>query len=315
MRPANDLNDKSGVGARAIKFIVNPVSGNGRTGKILPHLVGIAKKLGIDFDLQLTKAPEHATELANDRSDQFDIMVAVGGDGTVNEVATGAFKSQKIMGVIPTGTGNDFARALAKLSDWISSKRNLHDHLERIISGKVKSIDVASVQIDSKEFFFVNSVGVGFDAEVARESLKIHRLKGLSKYLLAVMKTLSKYKSSQMKIELDDRSIEQKTFLVAIGNGISSGGGFLLTPQAMLDDGILDVCIASDLSIPKVLQILPRTLNGTHGKHHEVTMAPTRRIRIQSEAPVSIHRDGEVSASKVNDISVKIIPRGLKVTA
>ncbi|HUI30821.1 MAG TPA: diacylglycerol kinase family protein [Candidatus Acidoferrales bacterium] len=291
-----------------VKFIVNPVSGNGRTGKILPHLLGIAKRLGVNFDLQLTKAPEHATELASDRSDQFDVMVAVGGDGTVNEVAAGAFKSQKIMGVIPTGTGNDFARALGKL-------KSLHDYVHRLVSGKIKSIDIGSVQMDGREALFVNGVGVGFDAEVAKESLSIHGLKGISKYLLAVAKTLRNYKSSFMKIELDDRLIEQRTFLVAIGNGISAGGGFLLTPHALLDDGILDVCMACELSIPKVMRILPRAINGTLEKRREVLMTRTTHIRIQSETPVSIHRDGEVSNLKVGEIAVQIIPGSLKVIA
>jgi len=307
---------------RVIKFIVNPVSGNGRTRRILPHLVGIAKKLGLNFDLQLTKAPEHATELANDSSGDFDVMVAVGGDGTVNEVAAGSFKSQKIMGVIPTGTGNDFARALGKLSDRprglfrrISSGKHLHDCIHGIIDGKVKPIDVGSVQIDHKNLFFVNGVGVGFDAEVAFESLNVHRLKGLSKYLLSVMRTLSKYKSSLMRIELDDFMIEQKTFLIAVGNGVSSGGGFLLTPHALLDDGVLDACIVSDVSIPKVLQVLPRVLNGTHEKHPEVTMTKTKHIKIWSESPVLIHRDGEVSDTKVNDIEVRVVPGSLNVIA
>jgi YegS/Rv2252/BmrU family lipid kinase len=298
---------------RVIKFIVNPVSGNGKTRKVLPHLVGIAKKLGLNFDLQLTKAPEHATELASDSSGDFDVMVAVGGDGTVNEVAAGAVKSQKIMGVIPTGTGNDFARALGKLSEWIPSGKHLHDYIHRIVSGRVRAIDVGTIQIDNKKLFFVNGVGVGFDAEVAKESLNIYRLKGLSKYLLSVIRTLSKYKSSLMKIELDDCVIEQKTFLIAIGNGVSSGGGFLLTPHALLDDGILDACIVSDVSIPKVLQVLPRVLNGTHEKHPEVTMTKTRHIKIWSESPVLIHRDGEVSSSRVNDIEVQVVPGSLKV--
>lgn len=293
---------------RVVKFIVNPVSGNGRTRKILPHLVGIAKRLGVNFDVQMTKAPEHATELANDNSDEFDVVVAVGGDGTVNEVATGAFRAQKIMGVIPTGTGNDFARALGKLT-------GLHEYIHRIATGRVKSIDVGSIRIDGNELIFVNGVGVGFDAEVARESKKIRRLKGLSKYLLSVARTLSKYKSGLMRIELDDRTIEQRTFLVAIGNGVSSGGGFLLTPHALLDDGILDVCIVSDVSIPKVLQVLPRVLNGTHEKHPEVFMTKTKHIKIQSEIPVSIHRDGEVPNSRVSEIAVHLMQGRLKVTA
>ncbi len=301
------------VGERVVRFIVNPVSGNGRTRKILPHLIGIAKKLGVNFDLQLTKAPEHATELANDMSDEFDVMVAVGGDGTVNEVAAGALKAQKIVGVIPTGNGNDFARALGGL-------KSLNEYIHRVVSGKVKSIDIGALRIDNEELLFVNGVGVGFDAEVARESLGVRHLKGIARYLYAVVKTLSKYKSCTMKIELvgdpaceDGRVIEQKTFLIAIGNGVSAGGGFLLTPNAVLDDGLLDTCIVSDVSIPRVIHLLPDVLKGTHGKHREVMMTKMKRIRIQSEVPVSIHRDGEVSLAKVNDVIVYIIPGCLKI--
>ncbi len=127
-------NHKLSVSERVIKFIVNPVSGNGRTRKILPDILEFAKKIGLNFDVQLTKAPEHATELANDVSDEFDVMVAVGGDGTVNEVAAGAIKAKKIIGVIPTGTGNDFVRSLGRL-------RSLQDYVRRIVGGRIKSIE------------------------------------------------------------------------------------------------------------------------------------------------------------------------------
>ncbi len=294
------------VGERVIKFIVNPVSGNGRTRKILPHLTGLIKKLGIDFDLQLTQAPEHATEIVNDDSSEFDIVVAVGGDGTVNEVAAGALKNEKVMGVIPTGTGNDFARAMGKL-------KSLHDYIHRAVSGRAKLIDVGTLHLDNKELLFVNGVGVGFDAEVARESLNVHKLKGLSRYLYALLKTLSKYKAAQMRIELDDRVIDEKTFLVAIGNGTSAGGGFLLTPNAKLDDGLLDACVVSDVSIKRVLQVLPSVLNGSHGKHPEVSMARANRIGIHSETPVAIHRDGEIPPNKVSDFEIRVVPRSLKI--
>ena len=289
-----------------MKFIVNPVSGNGRTRKVLPHLLNLAKRIGMDFDMQLTQAPEHATELAREHSSEFDIVVAVGGDGTVNEVAAGAVKSKAVMGVIPTGTGNDFVRAMGRL-------KNLQDYIHRIVAGKVRAIDTGILTLNNREFLFVNGIGAGFDAEVARESLNVHRLKGISRYLYAVLKTLSKYKSVEMQIELDDSVIEGKRYLVAVGNGISAGGGFLLTPEARLDDGLLDVCLVSDLSIGRVLQVLPSVLNGSHGKYPEVTMRKAKRIRIESEMPVSIHRDGEVPSEKVNDFEMRVDPECLNI--
>lgn len=297
MRPA---------GERLVKFIVNPVSGNGRTRRILPHLVRLAKKLGMDFDLQLTQAPQHATEIARDHSSEFDIIVAVGGDGTVNEVAAGTVKSGSVMGIIPTGTGNDFIRAVGRL-------KGLHEYVQRIRSGKVRAIDVGMLTMKKQDLIFVNGIGIGFDAEVARESLNVHKLKGLSRYLYSVLKTLYRYKATQMKIKLDERVIEGKTFLAAIGNGISAGGGFLLTPHAALDDGLLDACIVSDVSVLRALQVIPSVLKGKHTKQPEVTMERARVIRIESETPVSIHRDGEVPLERIDTFEMRIEPRCLNM--
>ncbi|MCL5033753.1 MAG: diacylglycerol kinase family lipid kinase [Bacteroidetes bacterium] len=294
------------VGERVVKFIVNPVSGNGRTRRLLPHLIKIAKRLGIEFDLQLTQAPEHATELASNSSGEFDVVVAVGGDGTINEVAAGAIKSQKAMGVVPSGTGNDFVRSMGRL-------KHLHDYLHRAVAGRAKLIDVGSLQVEGKDMLFVNGVGVGFDAEVARESLNLTKLKGLSRYLYAVIRTLSKYNASEMQIELDGQIIKGRTFLVAIGNGISAGGGFLLTPDAKLDDGLLDTCIVSDVSFSRVLQVIPSVLRGTHARHKEVSMNRAGTIRIESEHPVAIHRDGEIPADKATRISIEVRPQALKI--
>ena len=294
------------AGERLVKFIVNPVSGNGRTRRILPHLVGLARKLGVDFDLQVTQAPQHATELAGDRSSEFDVVVAVGGDGTVNEVAAGALKSNSVMGIIPTGTGNDFIRAVGRL-------KNLHEYIQRIVSGKIRSIDVGMLTLKNSDLIFVNGIGVGFDAEVARESLDIHRLKGLSRYMFAVVRTLYKYRATQMRIKLDETVLEGRTYLAAIGNGVSAGGGFLLTPKALLDDGLLDACIVSDVSVPRVLQVIPSVLRGSHEKHPEVTMHKAKRIRIETEAPVSIHRDGEVPPDRINQFEMRVESRCLNI--
>ncbi len=293
-------------GERLVKFIVNPVSGNGRARRILPHLVTLAKKLGVDFDLQLTKAPEHATELASDHPADFDVVVAVGGDGTVNEVAAGIAETQTAMGIIPTGTGNDFVRAIGRL-------RDLQAYVHRIISGKVKAVDVGILTLEKKDLLFVNGIGVGFDAEVARESMNVHRLKGISRYLYAVVKTLYKYKSTQMRVEVDNDVIDERTFLAAIGNGISAGGGFLLTPEAVIDDGLLDLCLVSDVSVGRVLQVLPSVLSGKHAKHPEVIMRKAKTIRIESEDSVSIHRDGEVPEKKVNSLAMRVEPGKLKI--
>ncbi len=297
MRPA---------GERFVKFIVNPVSGNGRTRRILPRLINLARKLGMEFDLQLTKAPEHATELAREYASEFDVVVAVGGDGTVNEVAAGTVRSNTVMGIIPTGTGNDFIRAVGKL-------KSLQEYVHRVVAGRVKTIDVGTLNLKGRELIFVNGIGIGFDAEVARESFNVHKLRGLSRYLYSVVKTLYKYKSIRMRIKLDEQIVEGKTFLVAVGNGVSAGGGFLLTPAAVLNDGLLDACIAADMSTSRILRVLPSALKGTHGQHPEVTFGRAKQLLIECETPVSIHRDGEVPFERFDRFEMRVDPQSLKI--
>lgn len=294
---------------RAIKFIANPVSGNGKTRRILPKLISLVKRLGIRFDVELTLAPQHATEIAKSISDEFEIVVAVGGDGTINEVASGLLLTNKVLGIVPAGSGNDFARAVGRL-------RDLKDYVYRLIAGRIKRIDVGSINFGDRDYLFVNGVGVGFDAEVARQSERFRRLKGLPRYLAALIKTLRSYRSVRMNLEIDGQVVRDgPTFLVAIGNGTSAGGGFLLTPDAKLDDGLLDVCAVSEVSIPRVIQVLPSVLNGTHARHPEVSMFSARHIRISSESPVAVHRDGEISPDRIKEFTIDIYPGRLNIIA
>ncbi|MGC8595607.1 MAG: diacylglycerol/lipid kinase family protein [Candidatus Kryptoniota bacterium] len=294
---------------RAIKFIANPISGNGKTRRILPKLILLVKKLGIRFDVELTQAPQHATEIAKNLSDEFEIVVAVGGDGTINEVASGLLLTDKVLGIVPTGSGNDFARTLGRL-------RNLKEWVYSLIAGSIKRIDVGTINLGNRDYVFVNGVGIGFDAEVARQSEHFRRLKGLPRYLAALIKTLKSYRSTRMNLEIDGQvARDGQTFLVAIGNGTSAGGGFLLTPDAKLDDGLLDVCAVNEVSIPRVIQVLPSVLNGTHLKHPEVSMYKAHHIKIISDDPVAIHRDGEIAPARVQEFTVDIHPDSLNIIA
>lgn len=294
---------------RAVKFIANPVSGNGKTRRILPKLISLVRKLGIKFDIEWTQAPQHATEIAKNTSDEFEIIVAVGGDGTINEVASGLLLTDKVLGIVPTGSGNDFARTLGRLKD-------LKDWVYSLVAGRIKRIDVGTINLGNDGYVFVNGVGIGFDAEVARQSEHFRRLKGLPRYLVSLVKTLKSYKSVKMKLEIDGQvAREGRTFLVAIGNGTSAGGGFLLTPNAKLDDGLLDVCAVDEVSIARVVQVLPSVLKGTHSKHPEVSMFTAHHLKISSDDPLAIHRDGEIVPNRIQELTVDIHPHSLNVIA
>ncbi|MFC1887678.1 diacylglycerol/lipid kinase family protein, partial [Candidatus Cloacimonadota bacterium] len=224
-------------------FIVNSMAGRGKTGRMLSDLITSLNHHGFDYDVEVTKAPLHAIELVCEYVKKgFRKIVAVGGDGTVNEVVNGIMKSKKVdeikFGVIPEGGGNDFARNL-----------NLDDNIERNLKilkrGYTKGVDVGKVE----DNYFINAFGLGFDAEVAANSRAIRLLNGLPRYILAIMKTLLKLKERKITIEINGETFERSILLMSIGNGVSAGGGFLLTPNALIDDGVYDVCIIRSLSV------------------------------------------------------------------
>jgi YegS/Rv2252/BmrU family lipid kinase len=261
---------------------------------------------------QLTTAPGEAIKIA--RETTAELVVAAGGDGTINEVVNGILQggSEKLLGVIPIGSGNDFAKMLNLKPFKIKLA------LESIKKRKVVTSDVGLIQFltsDGKlgERFFINGVGIGFDATAADESRKIKHLRGIPLYLLALLKTLSKYESLEMEVYIDGKLIKDQIFLIAIGNGASTGGGFLLTPHAKIDDALLDVCVVNDLSILRVFQVLPTVLKGKHIDYPEVRMFKAKEIEIRSNSNLTMHADGEIIGTSLRWIKISIIPSAVEV--
>ena len=287
-----------------IKLILNPTAGRRKAKRAIPVIKHIFKDRGADFEMGITQRPGEATDLSREASRRdFRIIVAVGGDGTINEVANGIIGSSSILGVIPLGLGNDFASV-------INMPSNLKQACRVICDGPTREIDVGRIN----NRYFVNGVGIGFDAWVARESQRI-RWFFLPKliYLLAVIKMLFRYKPVSIKISLADTMLERKVLLIALGNGKSSGGGFLLTPEAKLDDGLIDACVIDDVARLKLLIDLPKTLKGTHKSLPYVTTFKTKKLTIHSSSLLLAHVDGEILES--SDYQIEILPRRLKVIA
>jgi len=148
---------------------------------------------------------------------------------------------------------------------------------------------------------------------VANESRKIKHLRGILLYLLALLKSLKDYETPEMEVYIDGKKIKEKIFLVAVGNGKSAGGGFLLTPDAKINDALLDVCLVSDLSILRVLQVLPTVLKGKHIQYPEVTMFKAKEIEISSNSNLTMHADGEIIGTSLRWIKISIIPSAVEV--
>ncbi|WDU84559.1 diacylglycerol/lipid kinase family protein [Caloramator sp. Dgby_cultured_2] len=230
-----------------------------------------------------TKGPEDAITIAREASNSFTKIVSVGGDGTLNEVVNGIAGSGAILGVIPAGTGNDFAKTIYQNLD-------IDNIIETIIEGEVKSIDIG--KCNNK--YFINIASAGIDAEIAHRVQRIKKsVPGKTVYLNALFKTLASYKGIDFNIKLDDVSFKANTLLITASNGKYYGGGMIPTPDADIRDGYFDVCHIKNLNKLKIIAILYKFIKGNHTSLKEVTIFKTKRLTIKADKKFFINIDGE----------------------
>jgi YegS/Rv2252/BmrU family lipid kinase len=292
-------------------FVINPVAGQGSAAKMQDFLERMLRRRGVSHEIQLTRGPGDATIIA--RGSTARVVIAVGGDGTINEVANGVVGSEKWIGVIPAGSGNDFIKS-------VEIPRNPGEALERLLNGSHRRIDVAFIACsgsssgtDAPGRFFVNGVGIGFDAAVAVKTKQIRFLTGVPLYLAAVFKVLGGYQSPDFKIFSDDQSISGRRLLIAVGNGACAGGGFYLTPDAVVSDGLLDVCLIDDIPVRTILKLLPTVLWGGHKKAPQAKFIRTRKIKAESSDKFYVHADGEIVGDRVSSVTIELFPEKLTV--
>lgn len=295
----------------AYTFILNPTAGRGAAARLLDPLRAELDGRGIDYELITTSRPGHATAAA--RLSKAPVIVAVGGDGTLNEVANGLSGPNRKMGIIPAGSGNDFIKSVG-----IPSK--FHPALEILFNGKSRAVDLGTVSCgevsgNSPPRYFVNGVGIGFDAAVAARTREIKYLGGNALYILAVFQTLGKYVPPRFTLSMNGSTSHSRNLLIAIGNGRCVGGGFYLTPDAKVDDGLLDICMVDDKSIPQILTLMPKVLKGKHQNVKGVSFFREKGITVSAEEPFYVHADGEIVGTNVNRVDVGILPGQLSIIA
>lgn len=267
----------------SILFIVNPKAGSGRVLKILEQIREKMKAFKKEYEIAYTKGPEDAIIIAREASNVFTKIVSVGGDGTLNEVVNGIAGSRAILGVIPAGTGNDFAKT-------IYSGLNLDDIIETIIDGEVESIDVGKCN----HKYFINIASAGIDAEIAHRVQRVQKsISGKSVYLNALFKTLVNFKGIDFNIKLEDFSFKSNTLLITASNGKYYGGGMLPTPDADIKDGLFDVCHVKNLNKLKIIALLYKFIKGNHTSLKEVTIFKTKRLTVQADKKFFVNIDGE----------------------
>jgi diacylglycerol kinase (ATP) len=299
------------------KFVVNTTAGRGRAGKMLDHIKLSLREYGIPEDVVLTERPRQATELAFTAAmDGYDRVVAVGGDGTAVEVTTGLLQAQAqgrrpVLGVIPAGSGNDFAFGMGINGDLDAACR-------RLVEGERRAVDLVRVNVDGEETVLINAVGVGYDADVLLATRKMKALRGFVMYLLGVFQVWASWEKWPYPARITADGVElglDRVTLVTVSNGPRSGGGFFLNPDADTGDGLFDVCVAREVNRLEIFPLLLKVMKGTHVNSPQVKMLRARHLVIESLRPTGLpgHLDGEVLCTDGKRIEFEIMPRALSV--
>jgi len=295
--------------------ILNPAAGRGAAARALDPIVREFRRQGWAVEAERTDRPGHAVELAA-RAVRAGAgcVVAVGGDGTVHEVANGLLRqatggvgaqhAAPLLGVVPIGSGNDFAKLVGV------ARHSPLRAVRRLVTARAVAFDVGHV-LDE---YFVNSAGVGFGAEVVRVRNAMPGLSGFLSYLVPVFRAFARFRPPRLDVRASGFRETGYMMMVEICNGTTAGGSYRFAPAALPGDGRLDVCVVRRVSLARFLLAVPRVMRGTHGTMREVALFQTRSMTLRSlEGPLVLHLDGELRESAVCECTVRVQPGRLKV--
>jgi len=300
---------------RKVKIILNPMADMGNAWRTARDLRSITDQYeGVDWTGSVYSG--HAMELAQQAAEQgYERVIAVGGDGTVHEVVNGLMKAPEgkrpVLGIVPAGSGNDLAHTLGL--SHIPTEALVH-----ALDGEATPIDLGLMTDEhGRKEYFDNTLGLGFGTLVTIRSHQLPVLRGFLMYLTAVIQTIVlDHNPIAMQIETDDQKWEQSVIYLIICNGPREGGGFIVAPDAKIDDGLLSYAMIKDVSRAMLFRILPEVMKGTHGKFKEVRLDTCKKFSLSANRPLYIHADGEVLSGPGTDlrkVNFEIVPNALKV--
>lgn len=297
-----------------VKLILNPRTNHGRSAQSAEGLRLLATEPTAEWIS--TERPGHAAELARRAGEQgCETVIVLGGDGTVHEVINGLMQvpaeQRPALGIVPLGSGNDFAHTLGIAKDSRQA-------LQNALNGKPFLLDVGSVSDEhGRTEYWNNTLGIGFDAVVTIRTRRLTFVHGFAMYFLAVMQTIVlNFDPMKLHIETDQAQWEQETIMLTLGNGPREGGGFLVTPDAKLDDGLLHFATVDKLSRLMMLRLVPEVMKGTHGRFKIVRMGTCRKMTVACDRPLYVHFDGEIFAgfdSNVRRLEIAVHPQAIRL--
>ncbi len=286
---------------KRIRYIINPKSGAKRK-EHLPAMIEMqTDKNEIDFEVCLTEAPKQATELAREAAEKkFDVVVAVGGDGSVNETAKGLIGSNTALGIIPTGSGNGMARHLS-----IPLKHE--DAIAVINRCKKEMIDTVTVNNE----FCIGTIGIGFDAHISHLFAK-SETRGYSTYVKLVLTEFYKYKPKTFEITIDGKKISTECFLLTFANSSQFGNNAVIAPFANAKDGILDVSMMKKFPFYVAPHLIYRLMNNIIHRSRFFNGEKGKKIHVKNPGIMQGHIDGE-PVTFHGDLNIEIVPASLSV--
>jgi diacylglycerol kinase (ATP) len=290
-----------------IKVILNPYANRWRAGARVDEVRAALADAAVPLqpDIVLTERAGQAALLAETAvADGFDVIVAAGGDGTLSEVANGLLRAAgdgptTPFGILPIGTANDF-------SDMVGFPRDLSEAAQIIAAGHTRQIDVGRVN----DHFFINNCAVAMEPMITLENIRMKRLSGELRYMVALLRGLIKLKAWYMQVQWDDGGYDGPAYLLSVCNGPRTGG-FYMAPDASFDDGLFDFVFAPQVPKLTVVNILLKLFRKTHIFHPDVVYGRTRHLSISSSPGTPIHADGEIIAEAATQIEYEILPRKL----
>jgi len=302
---------------RKVKLILNPMADMGRAWKTANDLRPIAQEFKGELTWSGTVYPTHAIDLARQAGEEnYDMVIAMGGDGTVHEVMNGLMQlpenKRPVMGVVPIGSGNDFAYSIG-----ITQKPD-HALAHALKAENVNLVDIGLMTDEhGRAEYFDNTLGIGFDAVVTIRSHKLPIVKGFLMYLTAVIQTIIfNHDPAKMTIQTESETWEDSLCMLTLCNGPREGGGFMLSPESKNNDGKMESVAVTKVSRATMFRLVPEFMNGTHMRFKQVRMGAFKKMDITSDRPMYIHADGEIFTSfgsNLRRVSFEILPNALKV--
>ncbi|MEX0661408.1 MAG: diacylglycerol kinase family protein [Balneolaceae bacterium] len=286
-------------------FILNTKAQRGRARKKVEWLKKEAELRWENFDIHLTGEQGSVAGLSPKDYQKYDIVVACGGDGTLHNAVNRALHENIVVGLIPMGSGNDFAKA-------IHLPKDLGECLDVIKIGKTKKMDLIQCSGDVDRWC-VNTLGVGFDGLANSYNSRLKRFVGRLGYHMGALMAAFKFKGSHMELSVDGKITHGNILMITACNGPIEGGSFVVGPDAKIDDGLIDLLTLKPTPLIKLLYYIPRFKNGIPKNLDTATSVKCSQIKIHSKTPVSVHGDGECLGSDIRDLDINIHPLVLNV--